>query len=167
MGRRRKALQSSLELMENQCFRSLSAIESFRRLARTIRDQLVTGECMKLLSDVGEEIQAWACYSDFAYRHPEEWPVYMDEREREAVARLLKGNRKDDRELSRRTGSAETSSRGVRGGALRRGGNRSKSVRCRLGASRLPRMAYQGLWRVVDSLNDPRAYQVAIERRGR
>lgn len=97
MGRRRKALQSSLELMENQCFRSLSAIESFRRLARTIRDQLVTGECMKLLSDVGEEIQVWACYSDFAYRHPEEWPVYMDEREEVAIACLVRGTKEAKR----------------------------------------------------------------------
>jgi len=72
MGRRRKALQSWLELMEDQYFRSLSAIESLRRLARTIRDQLVTGQCSTLLSDPGEEIQAWACYSDFPYRHPEE-----------------------------------------------------------------------------------------------
>jgi len=72
MGRRRKALQSSLELMEDQYFRSLSAMESFRRLARTIRDQLVTGECLELLSDPGEEIQAWACYLDFAYRHLQE-----------------------------------------------------------------------------------------------
>jgi len=72
MGRRRKALQSSLELMEDQYFRSLSAIESFRRLARTIRDQLLTGECLELLRDLGEEIQAWAYHGDFAYRHPEE-----------------------------------------------------------------------------------------------
>jgi|GEM_PF-3014650 len=72
MGRRRKALQSSLELMEDQYLRSLSAIQSFRRLARTTRDQLVTGECLELLSDPGEEIQAWACYSELAYRHPEE-----------------------------------------------------------------------------------------------
>lgn len=47
-------------------------MESFRRLAWTTRDQLVTEECMELLSDLGEEIQAWAYYSDFAYRHPEE-----------------------------------------------------------------------------------------------
>ena len=72
MGRRRKALQSSLALMDDQYFRSLSAIESLRRLVRTIRDQLVTEECMKLLSDLGEEIQAWAYHGDFPYRHPEE-----------------------------------------------------------------------------------------------
>lgn len=72
MGRRRKALESSLELMEDQYFKSLSAIESFRRLAWTIRDQLLTGEYMEPLSDLGEEIQTWAYYSDFAYRHPEE-----------------------------------------------------------------------------------------------
>ena len=58
--------------MEDQYFRTLSAIESVRRLARTTRDQLVTGECMELLSDLGEGIQAWACYTDLAYRHPEE-----------------------------------------------------------------------------------------------
>jgi len=72
MGKRGNALEFSLELMEDQYLESLSAIESFRRLARTIRDQLVTGECSTLLSDLGEEIQAWACYSDFPYRHPEE-----------------------------------------------------------------------------------------------
>ena len=100
MVRRRKALQSSLELMEGQYFRSLSAIESFRRLARTTRDQLVTGECLEPLSDLGEEIQAWACYSDFAYRHPEEWPVYMDAREEVAIAGLAGGikDRRDDSE---------------------------------------------------------------------
>jgi len=65
-------LESSLELMEDQYLESLSAIESFRRLARTIRDQLLTGEYMELLRDMGEEIQAWAYYSDFAYRQPEE-----------------------------------------------------------------------------------------------
>jgi len=53
-------------------FQSLSAIQSFRRLAWTIRDQLLTGEYMELLRDLGEEIQAWAYYSDFANRHPEE-----------------------------------------------------------------------------------------------
>ena len=65
-------MQSSLELMEDQYFRSLSAIEGSRRLARTTRDQLLTGECLELLRDLGEEIQAWACYSELAYRHPEE-----------------------------------------------------------------------------------------------
>ena len=72
MGRRRKALQSWLELMEEQYLKSLSAIGSFWRLGRIIRDQLLTGECLELLRDLGEEIQAWAYYSDFAYRHPEE-----------------------------------------------------------------------------------------------
>ena len=65
-------MQSCLELMEDQYLRALSAIGTFRRLARTTRDQLVTGEFMKLLRDLGEEIQAWAYYSDFAYRHPQE-----------------------------------------------------------------------------------------------
>jgi len=84
--------------MEDQYFTSLSAIESFWRLARTTRDQLVTGEFMKLLSDLGEEIQAWACYSDFAYRHVQEWPVYVDEREEVAIAGLAGGikDRRDD-----------------------------------------------------------------------
>ena len=72
MGKRRKALESSLELMEDQYFRALSAIESFRRLARTIRDQLLTGECMELLCDLGGETQAWAYHGDFAYRHLQE-----------------------------------------------------------------------------------------------
>jgi len=66
MGRRRKALQSSLELMEEQYLKSLRAIESFRRLARTIRDQLVTGQCLELLRDLGEGIQAWAYHGGFA-----------------------------------------------------------------------------------------------------
>jgi len=98
MGKRGKALESSLELMEDQYFRALSAIESFRRLVRTTRDQLVTGECLELLRDLGEEIQAWACYSDFAYRHLQEWPVYMDEREEVAIADLAGGikDRRDD-----------------------------------------------------------------------
>jgi len=81
MGKRRKALESSLALMDYQYFRALSAIESFWRLVRTTGDQLVTGECLELLRDLGEEIQAWACYSDFAYRHLQEWPVYVDERD--------------------------------------------------------------------------------------
>lgn len=100
MGKRRKAVESSLELMEEQYFRSLSAIESLRRLVRTNRDQLVTGECMELLCDLGEEIQAWACYSDFAYRHLQEWPVYVEEREEVAIAGLVGGikDRRDDSE---------------------------------------------------------------------
>jgi len=56
-GRRRNALESWLAVMEDQYFRALSAIESFRRLARTIRDQLVTGECLELLNNLGQEIQ--------------------------------------------------------------------------------------------------------------
>ena len=56
MGRRRKALESYLGLMEEQYLKSLSAIESFWRLARTTRDQLVTREFMKLLGDFAEEI---------------------------------------------------------------------------------------------------------------
>ena len=47
-------------------------MESFHRLAKILRDQLVTGECMELLCDLGEEIQAWAFDACFAYRHPEE-----------------------------------------------------------------------------------------------
>ena len=85
-------MESTLELMEDQYFKPQDVMGSYHRLAQTVRDQLVTGECLELLDDLGEEIQVWACYSDFAYRHPEEWPVYMDEREREAVARLVRGN---------------------------------------------------------------------------
>lgn len=72
MGKRGKALESSLELMEDQYFKSQSAIESLRRLAQTIRDELLTEEYMELLSDLGEEIQAWAYHGELAYRHPEE-----------------------------------------------------------------------------------------------
>lgn len=72
MGKRRKALESSLALMDDQYFRSLSATESLRRLVRTTRDQLVTRQYMELLRDLGEEIQAWAYHGGFAYRHPEE-----------------------------------------------------------------------------------------------
>ena len=71
MGRRKKALESSLELVEDQHFQAVEAIRSYHRLARTLLDQLVTEECLALLDDLGEEIQAWACYSDFPYRHPE------------------------------------------------------------------------------------------------
>lgn len=74
-------MQSSLELMEDQYFKAQDVMESYHRLARTVRDQLVTGECLELLDDLGEEIQAWACYSDSIYRNPDEWPTYMDERE--------------------------------------------------------------------------------------
>lgn len=91
MGRRRKALQSSLELMEDQYFKAQDVMESYHRLAQTVKDQLVTGECLDLLDDLGEGIQAWACYSDFAYRHPEEWPMYVDEREQARLERLLRG----------------------------------------------------------------------------
>ena len=65
-------MQSSLELMEDQHFQAVEAIRSYHRLARTLLDQLVTGECLELLRDLGEEIQAWAYHSGFAYRHPEE-----------------------------------------------------------------------------------------------
>lgn len=65
-------MESWLELMDDQYFRALGAIETFWRLVRAMREQLVTGECLEPLSDLGEGIQAWACYSDFAYRHPEE-----------------------------------------------------------------------------------------------
>lgn len=84
-------MQSSLELTEGLYFKSLGAMESYHRLAGTLSDQLVTEEFFELLSDLGEEIQAWACYSDFIYRSPEEWPVYMEEREEAALARLLRG----------------------------------------------------------------------------
>ena len=92
MGRRRKALESSLELTEDQYFQSLEAMESFQRLARTLRDQLVTGECLELLDDLGEEIQAWPCYSEWTCRNPEEWGIYTDERERQALERLVRRN---------------------------------------------------------------------------
>lgn len=92
MGRRRKALESSLEVTEEQYFKFLQAMESFQRLGRTLRDQLVTGECLKLLDDLGEEIQAWACYSDFIYRYPEQWPVYMEDQEEAAIAHLVGRN---------------------------------------------------------------------------
>jgi len=92
MGKRRKALQSCLELTEDQHFQAVETIESFHRLAQTLRDQLVTGECLELLSDLREEIQAWTCYTDFIYRHPGHWPVYMDEREETAIARLVRRN---------------------------------------------------------------------------
>lgn len=85
-------MESSLELTEDQHFQAVEAIESYHRLARTLRDQLVTGECLDLLDDLGEEIQPWACYSDFVYRYPEEWLVYMDEREEAAIARFLRRN---------------------------------------------------------------------------
>lgn len=90
MGKRRKALESSLELVEDQYFQSLETIDSSHRLAQTVKDRLVTGECLELLSDLGEVIQAWTSYSDFAYRHLEEWPVYAEEREIAALARLLR-----------------------------------------------------------------------------
>jgi len=90
MGKRRKALESSLELLEDQHFQAVEAIKSYHRLASTLRDQLVTGECLELLDDLGEEIQAWACYSEWTYRNPEEWPTYMDEREFAALERLLR-----------------------------------------------------------------------------
>lgn len=67
-------------------------MESFHRLAKMVRDQLVTGECLGLLSRLGNEIQDWASYSDYIYRHLEEWGAYMDEREREALARLVRRN---------------------------------------------------------------------------
>lgn len=92
MGRRRKALESSLELMEDQHFQAVEATKSYHRLARTLRDQLVTGECLDLLDDLGEEIQPWTCYTDFIYRHPGHWPVYMDKREETAIARLVRRN---------------------------------------------------------------------------
>lgn len=92
MGRRWKALELSLELVEDQYFQSLEAIESFQRLAQTVRAQLVTGECLELLNDLGEGIQTWASYSEYLYHHPEEWPVYVDERERQALARLVGRN---------------------------------------------------------------------------
>jgi len=76
MGRRRKALESSLELTEDQHFQAVEAIQ----------------ECLDLLDDLGEEIQPWACYSDFVYRYPEEWLVYMDEREEAAIVRLVRRN---------------------------------------------------------------------------
>jgi len=91
MGRRRKVLQSSLELTEDQQFQAVRAIRSYHRLARTLLDQQVTGECLELLDDLGEDIQAWVGYSDFIYRHPEEWPVYMDEREKALLKRLTTG----------------------------------------------------------------------------
>jgi len=98
MVRRRKALQSALELMEDQYFQAVETMESFHRLAKILRDQLVTRECLEPLSDLGEEIQAWACYSELAYRHPEEWLVYVDEREEVAIAGLVGGikDRRDD-----------------------------------------------------------------------
>ena len=82
-------MESSLELVEDQYFKSLEVIESFQHLAQMVRAQLVTGECLELLEHLGEEIEAWSSYSDWIYRHPEEWPVYMDGREREALARLV------------------------------------------------------------------------------
>jgi hypothetical protein len=91
MSRRRKALESSLELLEDQYFKAQDVMDGYHRLAQTVRDQLVTGECLSLLDDLGEGIQAWACYSDFSYRHPEEWPTYVDEREKAALERLLRG----------------------------------------------------------------------------
>lgn len=84
-------LQSSLELTEDQHFQAVEAIESYHRLARTLRDQRVPRECLELLNDLGEDIQAWVGYSDFIYRHPEEWPVYMDEREKANLKRLTTG----------------------------------------------------------------------------
>lgn len=72
MGRRRKALQSSLELTEDQYFQSLETIDSDHGLVRTVKGQLVTRECLEILNDLGEVIQAWASYSDFVYWHSEE-----------------------------------------------------------------------------------------------
>ena len=97
MGRRRKALESALELTEGQYFRSQSAMESYHHLAQTLLDQLVTGECLELFNHLGEQIQVWACYSDFIYRNPEEWPVYMDEREEVAIAGLGRGTKEGKR----------------------------------------------------------------------
>lgn len=73
-------MESSPELMEEQYFLSLETMDSYDRLARTLRDQLVTGECLELLNDLGEVIQARASCSDYIYRHPEERGTYMDER---------------------------------------------------------------------------------------
>ena len=89
MGKRRKALESSLELVEDQQFQDVEATKSYHRLASTLRDQLVSGECLALLDGLAEEIQAWACYSDYIYRNPAEWDTYMDEREKAALERLV------------------------------------------------------------------------------
>lgn len=89
MGRRRKALESCFELMEDQYFKAVDVMESYHRLAQTVRDQLVTGECLGLLRDLGEQIQAWTCYTEWIYRNPEEWDNYAEEREIAALKRLF------------------------------------------------------------------------------
>lgn len=91
MGRWRKELESVTDLMEEQYFQSQETKESYHRLALTIREQLVTRECLELLDDLGEHIQASMCYSHYIYRHPEEWGDYAKEQERAALERLLRG----------------------------------------------------------------------------
>lgn len=84
-------MESSLELLEDQYFKAQDVMGSYHRLAQTVRDQLVTRECLDLLDDLGEQIQASAAYSDWIYRNPEGWPTYVDEREKAALERLLRG----------------------------------------------------------------------------
>lgn len=84
-------MESALELVEDQHFQAVEVIQSFHRLARTVREQLVTGECLGLLDDLGEHIQASVCYSHYIYRHPEEWDTYMDEREKAGLESLVRG----------------------------------------------------------------------------
>ena len=83
-------MQSSVELTEDQYWKSLDVMESYHRLAGTLRDQLVTGECLELLNDLGEHIQASAAYSDYIYRNPAEWDTYMDEKEKAALECLVR-----------------------------------------------------------------------------
>lgn len=86
-------MESRLEQVEAQYFKSLSATEGFWRLGRIIRDQVVTEECVELLRDLEEQIRSRACHTDFAYRHREEWPVYIYDRERVGVEQLVRGGR--------------------------------------------------------------------------
>lgn len=61
MVRRRRTLESSLELMADQRFQGMETMGSFHRLAQIVKDQFLTGECLELLDHLGEESQPWTC----------------------------------------------------------------------------------------------------------
>ena len=88
IARRRKTLESPLKLMEDQRFQALETIENYHRLVPIVSGQLVTGQCLELLNDLGDRIQPWApCGTTSAALRRNGRSTWT--RERRALARLV------------------------------------------------------------------------------